>query len=119
MNRTSYSGSACSVSPGQLKQRRAARKRLAAANFLQAVLGVSIPHDNDEAFRASLADGVVLCQLLNALQPGIIPHIQSGAATPTSGVRQTFENVSNFLEAAQKFTTDLFSAADLEEPGER
>lgn len=37
----------------------------------------------------------------------------------TGEVIQTFENVSNFIKAAQRFTTEVFSARDLEDCGER
>jgi len=108
-----------SLSPGELKLRRMTHKRQSAAQFIESQLGTRVPWDSDESFRASLADGAVLCQLLNTFKPGIISRVELDAATPTSGVRHTFENVTNFLEAAQEFTTELFSAADLEETGER
>ena len=87
--------------------------------FILDTLGRRLPHDSDASFREALADGVVLCRLLNALHPGAVPHVEMGASTPTGGVRQSFENVANFLEAARSLTPETFSAADLEEPGER
>lgn len=45
--------------------------------------------------------------------------IEGGVDSTTGEVIQTFENVSNFIRAAQRFTTEVFSARDLEDCGER
>lgn len=113
-----------SPSPEQLKLRRAAQKREIAAKFLNKLVSPShlVPHDTDESFRKSLADGTLLCNALNALRPGTIPHVVQGdesTATPTGEIRQLRENIANFLDAVTSFTTETFSAADLEASGEK
>ena len=106
------------------KQRRAVEKREAAAQFINCtVVGPTpVPHTSDEAFRAALADGVILCRLINCLKPGSIPHIMENAngSPGFDEFMQTFENVANFLEAVRRFTPEaVFSAADLEAAGEK
>ena len=44
-------------------------KRREAANWLEAQTGASIPADYDCDFRAALADGVLLCKIVNVLCP--------------------------------------------------
>ena len=61
------------------KQQRTAEKRAIVAEWLFAVLGTSVPVDSDEAFRSALSDGVILCRLLNVLQPGTIARVSWGA----------------------------------------
>jgi hypothetical protein len=114
-------GSRRSASPAEAKQLRALRRRQQAAEWVHAVTGANVPADTDAAFRASLADGVVLCKLLNWLRPNTIPRVVEGgwAVTATGEVIATLENVTNFIAAAAEFTAASFSAADLEEGGER
>jgi hypothetical protein len=57
------------------RQQRTAEKRVIVAEWLYTVLGASVPAENDEAFRSALSDGVILCRLLNALQPNTIPRV--------------------------------------------
>ena len=94
-----------------------------AAAWIASVLGQDIPSEDDEQFRGSLANGVTLCRLLNALSPGTIETIadvnRNDSSTPVHEWRGSLENLSLFLKAAQGFTTETFSAADMEGPGER
>lgn len=107
-------------SPEEEKERRAAERRRAASAWVFSLTGAAVPSDSDRAFRAALADGVVLVQLLNALRPGTVPRVvERDAASPTGNFIRAFENVSNFLEAAKQFTGESFSAADLEDEGDR
>lgn len=112
-----------SLSPHDLREQRALSKRQAAADWIAATIGIAIPYHTDEAFRQSLSDGVVLCKLINVLQPGSIPRIlETGPIDPTNTgeVIQTFENISNFVAASQKLTGEtLLSARDLEQSGDR
>ena len=108
------------MSPEELRKRRAAQKREAAARFIScSLIGAYVPHDSDEVFRSALADGVLLCHLLNSLRSGTILNIvENNDSRQLGSVRQTFENVTNFLDAAIAFTTETFAAADLEPYGD-
>jgi kinesin family member C2/C3 len=109
-----------SISPNDLRQQRAYSKRHAAAEWIKATIGIPIPCESEESFRKELADGVILCHLVNALKPGTIPRILTHDSptiieSTTGDVIQTFENLSNFVAAAQKLTGEtLISVRDLE-----
>jgi hypothetical protein len=45
-------------------------KRKAAADWIEQICGVSVAYETDQAFRAALHDGVVLCNLVDAVCPG-------------------------------------------------
>lgn len=60
------------------RAQRAASKRRAASEWIGMALGVSVPHETDQAFRRALADGVTLCRLVNWLRPGSIPKVPQG-----------------------------------------
>ncbi len=47
-----------------------------AAAWIEEMLGVAVPAGSDEDFRAALADGVYLCQILNALKPRTVHHVR-------------------------------------------
>lgn len=51
--------------------------RLEAAEWLADTLELTIPHSPDAAFRAALADGTHLCQILNKLKPGTVNQARS------------------------------------------
>ena len=69
-----------SVSPAEMRSARAVSKRATAAEWLASVTGEpAVPHERDDDFRAALGDGVLLCKLLNALQPGAIPRVGAAA----------------------------------------
>lgn len=63
------------------------------------------------SFGDALKSGVILCKLMNALQPGSVKKIsEASTAFPQ------MENISNFLSAAKKYgvaDTNLFQTADL------
>lgn len=46
--------------------------RREAAEWLASILDISVPHSPGVAFRAALANGVLLCNALNKLKPGTI-----------------------------------------------
>ena len=47
-----------------------------AAAWIEEMLGVAVPAGSDDEFRAALADGVYLCQILNALKPRTVHHVR-------------------------------------------
>eukprot|EP00887_Chlorella_sp_A99_P001154 scaffold14.g1154.t1 len=108
-----------SMSPRSSKRFQRTQNRQAAAHWVAALTGVTVPAGDDAEFLAALADGVTLCRLANVLQPGAVPKIIEGAEearTETGEIIQTFENVSNFLAIAGALTAETFSAADLASP---
>ena len=48
-----------------------------AAAWIEEMLGVTVPAGSDAEFRAALADGVYLCQILNALKPRTVHNVSS------------------------------------------
>jgi hypothetical protein len=68
------SGSPVRTPPNQALPSLAA-KRKAASEFLRSSTGVALPYATDQAFRAALKDGVLLCRLANALWPGIVAQV--------------------------------------------
>ncbi|CAM9303583.1 unnamed protein product [Lampetra planeri] len=64
-------------------------------------------------FRASLENGVLLCDLINQLKPGIIKRLNR-LSTPIAGL----DNVNVFLKACEKFglnESQLFHPGDLQD----
>ncbi|EDO40663.1 predicted protein [Nematostella vectensis] len=80
---------------------------------IESRLKVTLPDD----LPASLADGVVLCHLVNSAYKGTIPsiHIPS-AGVPKLTMTKCMKNVDYFLEACKKLGVDrelLCSSADI------
>ncbi|KAG6610706.1 IQ motif containing GTPase activating protein [Phytophthora cinnamomi] len=78
-----------------------------AQEWIEAVLGEKFL----ASFADSLKDGVILCTLMNKIQPGLIPKIQ----TSTMPFKQ-MENVSSFVRACRTIGVaefDLFETVDL------
>ena len=68
----------------------------------------------------SLASGVVLCAVANAMRPGIVPKVARDSnvvgLNPEVQTRRQRENIANFLEAAAELgleRRELFNVADL------
>ncbi|XP_066922046.1 myophilin-like [Clytia hemisphaerica] len=83
-----------------------------AIDWINAVLGgqeVSYGKDN---VQHALKDGVILCKVMNILQPGIIGKIHPAE----SNSFKKMENIANFLTAAEKYGChrgDLFQSVYL------
>lgn len=97
-------------------------KRRVAAEWIESLTGVPLPYSSDNAFRAALKDGVLLCKTLNSVFPGMIPKIIEDMPSSGSpgGKIKMLENVQNFLRAVNtiRLPADcLFSVADLESTG--
>jgi hypothetical protein len=76
-------------------------------HWIEAVLGVDLKSE----LHAGLKNGVVLCQFLNAMEPGAIPKINE----PGIAFKER-ENISIYLETCKKLgmnKIDLFDAQDL------
>ncbi|XP_039021281.1 kinesin-like protein KIN-14I [Hibiscus syriacus] len=111
------------------KAELAASRRYEAAGWLRKMVGVVAAKDfpaepSEEEFRLGLRSGMVLCNVLNRVQPGAVPKvverpcdappIPDGAAL---SAYQYFENVRNFLVAVQDLGLPTFEASDLEQGG--
>ncbi|KAK4351717.1 hypothetical protein RND71_031030 [Anisodus tanguticus] len=107
----------------------AATRRYEAAAWLRKVVGFvgakDLPAEpSEEDFRLGLRSGIILCNVLNKMQPGAVPKvvespvdsalIPDGAAL---SAYQYFENVRNFLVATQELGIPSFEASDLEQGG--
>uniref|UniRef100_A0A8C4IG95 Calponin-homology (CH) domain-containing protein n=1 Tax=Dicentrarchus labrax TaxID=13489 RepID=A0A8C4IG95_DICLA len=81
-----------------------------AQRWIEEVTGKSFGCNN---FRAALENGVLLCDLINQLKPGIIKRLNR-LSTPIAGL----DNVSVFLKACGKLglnVSQLFHPGDLQD----
>ncbi|KAK9147003.1 hypothetical protein Sjap_006906 [Stephania japonica] len=114
---------------GSRKEGESALRRYEAAGWLRKMIGVVVAKDfpaepSEQEFRIGLRNGLILCNVLNKVQPGVVPkvvevphdqvHIPDGAALLTC---QYFENVRNFLLVTQDMGLPTFEASDLEQGG--
>ncbi|XP_039013930.1 kinesin-like protein KIN-14I isoform X2 [Hibiscus syriacus] len=111
------------------KAEEAALRRYEAAGWLRKMVGVAAAKDlpaepSEEEFRLGLRSGIILCNVLNKVQPGTVPKVvesQADAALIPDGAAlsafQYFENVRNFLVAGQELGLPSFEASDLEQGG--
>ncbi|KAH7838800.1 hypothetical protein Vadar_031319 [Vaccinium darrowii] len=106
----------------------AAIRRYEAAGWLRKMVGVVAAKDlpaepSEEEFRLGLRSGLILCTVLNKVQPGAVPKVvesPDSALIPDGAALsayQYFENVRNFLVAVQDMGLPTFEASDLEQGG--
>lgn len=115
-----------------LESRRAeeaAIRRYEAASWLRKMIGVVAAKDlpaepSEEEYRLGLRSGLILCNVLNKVQPGAVPKVvespTDSALLPDGAALsayQYFENVRNFLVAAEEMGLPTFEASDLEQGG--
>uniref|UniRef100_A0A2K5CPR0 Calponin n=1 Tax=Aotus nancymaae TaxID=37293 RepID=A0A2K5CPR0_AOTNA len=80
-------------------------------NWIEEVTGMSI----DTNFQLGLKDGIILCKLINKLQPGSVKKISESSLNWPQ-----LENIGNFIKAIQAYGMkphDIFEANDLFENG--
>ncbi|KAF9619009.1 hypothetical protein IFM89_003912 [Coptis chinensis] len=119
----------CDMDLESRKAEEAAMRRYEAAGWLRKMVGVvggkDLPaHPSEEEFRIGLRSGIILCNVLNKVQPGAIPKvvespsdqvlIPDGAAL---SAYQYFENVRNFLVIIEDIGIPTFEASDLNQGG--
>lgn len=78
--------------------------------WIEAVLGERLPTG---AFEEVLRDGTILCRLMNKLQPGAIPKINT-----SGGQFKMMENINKFQKAMKEYGVpdiDCFQTVDLYE----
>ncbi|KAK6937339.1 Calponin homology domain [Dillenia turbinata] len=111
------------------KAEEAASRRSEAAGWLRKMVGVvgakDLPAEpSEEEFRLGLRSGLILCIVLNKVQPGAVPKVVESPCDSTLipdgaalSAYQYFENVRNFLVAVQEMGLPTFEASDLEQGG--
>ncbi|KDP23424.1 hypothetical protein JCGZ_23257 [Jatropha curcas] len=111
------------------KADEASLRRYEAAGWLRKMVGVVAGKDlpaepSEEDFRLGLRSGIILCNVLNKVQPGAVPKVVEGpcdsAGVPDGAALsafQYFENVRNFLVAAEEMGLPAFEASDLGQAG--
>uniref|UniRef100_A0A8I3WIL7 Calponin n=1 Tax=Callithrix jacchus TaxID=9483 RepID=A0A8I3WIL7_CALJA len=80
-------------------------------SWIEGLTGLSVGPD----FQKGLKDGIILCTLMNKLQPGSVPKINRSMQN-----WHQLENLSNFIKAMVSYginAVDLFEANDLFESG--
>ncbi|KAJ6434549.1 hypothetical protein OIU84_018126 [Salix udensis] len=104
-------------------------RRYEAAGWLRKTVGVvggkDLPAEpSEEEFRLGLRSGIILCNVLNKVQPGAVPKVVEGpgdsAEVPDGAALsafQYFENVRNFLVSIEEMGIPTFEASDLEQGG--
>ncbi|KAK2638462.1 hypothetical protein Ddye_026257 [Dipteronia dyeriana] len=111
------------------KAEEAALRRYEAAMWLRRTVGVVGGKDlpaqpSEEEFRLALRSGIVLCNVLNKIQPGAVPKVVEGPSDSVIipdgaalSAFQYFENVRNFLVAVEELGLPTFEASDFEQGG--
>ncbi|WVY96294.1 hypothetical protein V8G54_028445 [Vigna mungo] len=111
------------------KAEEAAFRRYEAAGWLRKMVGVVAAKDlpaepSEEEFRLGLRSGMILCNVLNKVQPGAVPKVVesplNSALMPDGAplsAYQYFENVRNFLVAVHEIGIPTFESSDLEQGG--
>eukprot|EP01102_Stenamoeba_stenopodia_P008013 TRINITY_DN2270_c0_g1_i1.p1 TRINITY_DN2270_c0_g1~~TRINITY_DN2270_c0_g1_i1.p1 ORF type:complete len:143 (+),score=45.37 TRINITY_DN2270_c0_g1_i1:107-535(+) len=93
----------------RLKEKYDPALESAVREWIQAVLGEPLGADLHE----SLKSGVILCNLVNKIRPGVVKNIQKGKAPFI-----VMENINAYLNACAALglpATDLFQTVDLYE----
>ncbi|CAK9182422.1 unnamed protein product [Ilex paraguariensis] len=106
------------------KAEEAALRRFQATHWLECLvgpLGIS-SQPSEKEFLSCLRSGLILCNAINKIQPGIVPKVVE-IHSPTQSLTwesqplpayQYFENVRNFLVAVEVLKLPAFEASDLE-----
>lgn len=71
------------------------RRRREAAAFIEETTGVCVPAGADNAFRAALRDGVLLCRLINSIWPQAIEQVHSNPAQHCASSQQQCHAVAH------------------------
>lgn len=109
----------------QRKAEAAAARRNQAAEWLRQMdhgaAEVLPTEPSEEHFCLSLRNGLILCNVLNKVNPGAIPKVVEIPIIDTEGAAQTaiqyFENMRNFLVAVGQMKLLTFEVSDLEKGG--
>ncbi|XP_042515804.1 kinesin-like protein KIN-14I isoform X2 [Macadamia integrifolia] len=111
------------------KAEEAAFRRYEAAGWLRKMVGLVAAKDlpaepSEDEFRLGLRSGIILCNVLNKVQPGAVPKVVESSSDTVNvpdgaalSAYQYFENVRNFLIVVQEIGLPTFEASDLEQGG--
>ncbi|KAL5735585.1 hypothetical protein ACOSQ2_030373 [Xanthoceras sorbifolium] len=112
----------------QRKAEEAAARRYQAAEWLRQMdhgaLDTLPKEPSEEEFRLALRNGLILCNVLNKVNPGAVLKVVENpiiAVQSTEGAAQSaiqyFENMRNFLVAVKDMQLLTFEASDMEKGG--
>lgn len=119
----------CDSDLASRKAEESAMRRYEAAGWLRKMVGVvgakDLPAEpSEEEFRLGLRSGLIICNVLNKIQPGAVPKVVESACDSVLvpdgaalSAYQYFENVRNFLVVIQELGLPNFEASDLEQGG--
>lgn len=115
--------SLCDGRLASLKAEEAANRRFQAAAWVKSMDGSQdMPCEpSEEEFRLCLRNGIILCNLINKVQPGAVSKVVANhdSSLPPQGrplsAYQYFENVRNFLVAVEEMKLPTFEASHLEQ----
>ncbi|XP_024966001.1 kinesin-like protein KIN-14I, partial [Cynara cardunculus var. scolymus] len=103
-------------------------RRKEAARWLRKTVGVVVAKDlpaepSEEDFLQGLRSGMILCNLVNKLQPGAIPKVVEAPSAvfnepDAEALSAYYENIRNFLVAVEDLGLPTFDFDDLEEGGD-
>ncbi|XP_066348606.1 kinesin-like protein KIN-14F [Miscanthus floridulus] len=110
------------------KAEEAAARRCEAARWLRQMepaAAESLPERaSEEEFCAALRNGLVLCKVLNRVNPGAVPKVVENPVItvqtfdgPAQSAIQYFENMRNFLVAVSAMNLLTFETSDIEKGG--
>ncbi|XP_020699242.1 kinesin-like protein KIN-14F [Dendrobium catenatum] len=110
------------------KAEEAASRRFEAVEWLRKMdrgaVDIPLGEPSEEEFCLALRNGLILCNVLNKVNPGAIPKVvenpvvavQLADGTAQSAI-QYFENMRNFLVAVNEMKLLTFEASDIEKGG--
>lgn len=93
----------------QVAGKRDPEQEAEARQWIETIIGERFPPGL--SYEDALRDGIILCKLMNRLQPGIIPKINT-----SGGDYKMMDNLSQFQKACVKYgvaDVDLFQTVDL------
>ncbi|XP_020596644.1 kinesin-like protein KIN-14A isoform X2 [Phalaenopsis equestris] len=104
------------------KAEEAAGRRFQAAAWLEKMVGPLelSSQPSEQEFVSCLKNGLVLCNVINKIQPGAVPKVVTNQSLGLTWENQTlpayqyFENIRNFLVAVDELKIPSFEASDIE-----
>lgn len=111
------------------RAQESAMRRYEGAAWLRKMVGVvgakDLPAEpSEDEFRLGLRSGLILCNVINKVQPGAVPKVVESSCDSSVvpdgaalSAYQYFENVRNFLVAVEQMGLPTFEASDLEQGG--
>ncbi|GJN27326.1 hypothetical protein PR202_gb15340 [Eleusine coracana subsp. coracana] len=110
------------------KAEEAAARRCEAAQWLRRMEPVAVEclpdRPSEEEFCAALRNGLILCNVLNRVNPGAVPKVVENPVVtvqtfdgPAQSAIQYFENMRNFLVAVSAMNLLTFETSDIEKGG--